>query len=201
MTNGKRTKQALDALLLLLDSNRDRAAVKFENVRRRLIFYFLWRGCSTPEDLVDRTVDRVSGKLVEGVEIENVEAFWFGVARMVLKEHWTARGKQPASIVDLPKDREPSIDPAMRERDREAARFEEDKNECMRACLQRLPENDRNLMIAYCGGEDKEQVAISQGAKLPNLRVKVHRLRTKLRKCLDDCISDRMKFSVGFKHS
>jgi hypothetical protein len=39
------TSEALDRLLEQLDSDRDRAAEKYEQIRQRLIKLFRWRGC------------------------------------------------------------------------------------------------------------------------------------------------------------
>jgi len=42
-----------DAMLRLFDADREVAAVKYENVRSRLIAFFEWRGCLSAEDLTD----------------------------------------------------------------------------------------------------------------------------------------------------
>jgi len=42
------TAQALDALLALLDSDRDRAGEKYEEIRLRLTRYFEWAGAQAP---------------------------------------------------------------------------------------------------------------------------------------------------------
>ena len=183
------TGDGFEMLMLLLDPDPDSAAVKFQQVRRRIISYLSRRGCRIAEDLVDEAVKRVSAKLSAGVEIGNIDHYWYGVARNVLREYWSAQGKEHIqSIADLTPSEEPFVDPAAAEREDEAIQIEELKNECMRRCLKSLPNDERTLIIEYCKKGDREQLALSLGLTLKNLRVRVHRLRERLNGCLKNCI-------------
>ena len=184
------TGDGFERLMLLLDLDRDRAGAKYEDAHRRLMYYFRSHGCSMAEDLVDETVSRITKKIAEGTEIRNIDRYWFGVARNILSEHWVALGKQGLCLSDLPPHREPFIDPVTIEQDREDARLEDRKNECMRACFRSLPAEDRKLMTEYCGKGDREKIALLVGTTLRALRVKIHRSRVKLKRCLHDCLQD-----------
>ena len=83
------TKEALDKLLACLDQNREQAASRYEIIRRKLMKYFECRGCCSPEDLADETINRVARRIYEGKEIWTSEPanYFYGVARNVLKEY------------------------------------------------------------------------------------------------------------------
>jgi RNA polymerase sigma factor (sigma-70 family) len=177
-------KDDLDRLLLLLDPDRDRAGAMYVDLRRRLLYYFTFRGCLTGEELVDETITRVIRKLASGEEVINVGGYMFGVARFVLMEYRGGLGKEIAEIGDLAPSQQPYIDPLALEREREADGLTQRKHECMRRCLESLPLDERQLITDYCVKTDREQIASRLGASLKTLRVKVHRIRAKLKECL-----------------
>jgi len=80
--------KSFDSLLQFLDTDRELAGIRYEQIRRRLIRLFEWRGVNEPEDLADQTIDRVSRRLSEGVELRsgNSFAYFAGVAHLVYKE-------------------------------------------------------------------------------------------------------------------
>src|SRR5690349_7311812 len=80
------TPEAWDKFLLLLDVNRESAGEKYENIRRRLIFYFECRKRQEAEDLADETITRVIKRYNEGVHIDDVMRYAYGVARIVFLE-------------------------------------------------------------------------------------------------------------------
>ena len=59
------SQEAFDALLKWLDSDREQAAMKYEDIRKRLIKIFTGRDCVEAEDLADETINRVVSKLDE----------------------------------------------------------------------------------------------------------------------------------------
>src|SRR5689334_8976445 len=69
MTKTKEIDQTkFEKLLVWLNADRDKAGQKYESIRQRLIYIFRQRGCSTPEDLADETIDRVIQKIEKLVE-------------------------------------------------------------------------------------------------------------------------------------
>src|SRR5437016_12554129 len=58
-------QEQFDQLLSWLSPDRNTAAEKYEWIRKRLIKMFVCRGSNIPEDLADRTVNRVARKLRE----------------------------------------------------------------------------------------------------------------------------------------
>jgi len=87
MSNWVPTREAWDKFLRLLDHDIEVAAEKYENIRRRLIFYFECRKRHESEDLADETITRVIKRYNEGVEIDEVMRYCYGVARIVFLEN------------------------------------------------------------------------------------------------------------------
>src|SRR6266550_5419038 len=91
------TRESFDSLLAWLDSERDEAGRKYEEIRLRLIKIFVCRGCHEPEDLADETINRVSKKLreIESTYLGNPALYFYGVANKVHLEYLRRR---PAPI-------------------------------------------------------------------------------------------------------
>src|SRR5437667_247442 len=53
------TQSAFDKFLACLDQDRDGAGLRYELIRSKLINYFDWRDCPSPEDHADETINRV----------------------------------------------------------------------------------------------------------------------------------------------
>ena len=173
----------LDALLGMLDPDRNRAAEKYETIRRRLIRLFEWRGCKFPEDLADKTLDRVARRMSEGVEVRSADPFGYfcGVAHLVFKEEWrrAAREQKALDSGDWPPS-QPEEEPD----DRRLA--------CLRKCLEQLPADQRRLLLQYHQGEDnirnRKQLSDELGIPINALRIRVHRVRRKLEDCIESCL-------------
>ena len=52
------TQEEFDNLLGFLDPSAEVAGQKYEEIRRRLNKIFTCRGCTSPEELVDKSIDR-----------------------------------------------------------------------------------------------------------------------------------------------
>jgi hypothetical protein len=80
--------RSFDALLQFLDADRELAGIRYEQIRKRLIRLFEWRGANEPENLADEAIDRVSRRLSEGIELRSSDPFGYfaGVAHLVYKE-------------------------------------------------------------------------------------------------------------------
>src|SRR5450631_1079624 len=91
----------LDRLLLRLNSDRTVASTKYEEIRRTLIKFFDWNGCSLRAgELTDETLNRVAGKL-KTEPIQNMNAYAVRVARFVRLEDFK-RHQGESSIEDIP---------------------------------------------------------------------------------------------------
>lgn len=174
---------AFTALLNRLDPNPAAAAEKYEQLRRALRKLFAWKGDLDPDAGADETLDRLARRLERGEPIADVPSFARGVARLVRLE----RQRQPM-MVDMEATREPAA-PA-RQDDGPWA-------ECLEGCLDALPQDERDLILAYYVGQGASRIAaratMAQAMGLSDnaLRHRAQRLRDRLRSCAEACAEAR----------
>lgn len=176
------TREEFEALLAQLDTDRERAAKRYEEIRRRLIRLFEWRGCAAPEDLADATIDRTARRMAEGVELRSTDPYGYfcGVAHLLYKEELrrAAREHRMLESGELPL---PIAFPDEEE-------LEDRRLQGLRRCLDLLPADQRDLALRYHQGGDniRNRRAISEELGLPlnALRIRVHRVRRRLEACL-----------------
>lgn len=180
------SQEAFDALLASLESDRVHAGEQYELLRHKLMKFFGWRGAHDPAAWADETLNRVARRIEQGEQVPSVPAYAAGVARMVWRE--AARQQDRAHELD---DRTPA--PAVDTEDADAAaRFE-----CLDMCLEALPTDQRELVLAYFAEEkgakidNRKQMAARLGIEINALRIRVHRIRTKLERCVKACVSRR----------
>lgn len=184
------TREALDTLLASLDSDRERAGQKYEDVRRRLQKFFTWRGSRRPDELADETIDRVCRRLREGEVIRAAEpaAYFYGVARNVLREEWDRERmwKTVEETLSGPvRTPPPPSDAAVEDR----------RLECLQRCLGALPPESRQLVLRYYQEEkgakigNRKALAAALGVAMNILRIRMHRIRVRLEACARDCLA------------
>ena len=177
------TPKAFDQFLSLLDLDRDRAGESYEMLRRNLIQLFIWRGCRNPESHADETINRVIRKIDEGEEIRDPVSYAHGVARRLLLEIFKKQEREQIGIDELP----PLVaQPA--EQDDETGVL------CLRRCLNRLPEESRQLIVLYYQGEksakieNRKRLAEGMRVTLGALRSRAFDLRQRLQGCIERCM-------------
>ena len=179
--------ESLEGLINLLDVNSNGPpGAGYQLVRMKLIKFLEWQKCVAAEELTDETIDRVAKKVGQGQQIENLMGYFYGVARLVLKEYERAQLRHQRAVATLPRSTEEVDD------DKEAAI---PRLECSKNCLEELPETDRDLIVAYCRPdgrpktERRQDLATKLGIKRENLRLRAFRIREKLDKCVADCLN------------
>jgi RNA polymerase sigma factor (sigma-70 family) len=190
-------KEALDKLLICLDTDEQRAAEKYENVRRKLIAFFESRGCTFSEDCTDISITRAARRILEGQEITttNILSYFLGIAWNVLQEYRKeAKNTHYSSIDDLSVLAQLSVDPE-KTRTQEAERLlKEQRAECLERCLQSLPQENRELIIRYYDGEtsrkikSRKKMAERLGITTNALGIRALRIRDKLEDCSKKCL-------------
>jgi DNA-directed RNA polymerase specialized sigma subunit, sigma24 homolog len=178
------TQESFEKLLAWLDSNREEAATKYENTRHRLIKYFVCNGCGDQDEvLADKTLDRVAKKLEQGEIPEPFTGdkvlYFLAFARNIRLEHLSDH--KPLELI-----------PPVTVPDRT-----EDEDACLEKCVPILPTEDRWLAIEYYRCEKTTKVghhkklAEQLGLSLAGLRTRIHRVRERLRPCIEECL-DRL---------
>lgn len=173
-------QDAWNRLLASLDGDADRAALLYEELRRKLIRFFDWNGAASPEELTDITLDRLTRKLQENMVAGSVQSFAYGIARLVLREQWKIDSRFERGGAAL-----------LRERATERE-IENGLIERLRECLAKLSRESRELILAYYD-EDKirkvkhrQDLATALGVPLTTLRLRAHRLRARLENCVNN---------------
>ena len=178
------TKDSLEKLLLCLDEDRELAAKKYETLRLGLVRFFEWRGCAFPEEHADEAIDRVASKLDQGEEIGNMGQYAIGVARYVFLEVVKERQKQEAVLRQLP--RETVVEDPF---------ASEARLKCIRHCLQSLPRENYEMVIAYYREDGGNKIVLRKGMAQQlgisprALRMRLQRIRAGLERCAADCLN------------
>jgi len=171
-------QEDFDRLLLWLDPDRERAGLIYEKIRWRLIAILASRGCLTPEELADETIDRVACRVVD---IQQTYAgdkaiYFLGVMNNVHHEYL----RRPT----LPRLVEPHEDTETKEQ----------VHACLDNCLARLAPYSREVIEKYYS-ENKQakidlrkQIARQLNIKATTLRLRALRIREKLQICIERCL-------------
>jgi len=174
-----------DDLLAWLDSDRDKAAQKYETIRAGLIRTFVAKGFSGAEDMADEAITRVTRRLPEIRDgyVGEPARYFHGVARNIIREAYRpkeiATDTIPVSWMQVTN--------------------RSDLYECLLQCLKFLPPEKRDIALDYhvYEGHDKveqhkamaEELGISENA----LRGRAHRIRNELEKCVMQCVGTLRK--------
>ena len=179
MKNWDFSEGAFSRFLARLNADPALAGEEYEKLRTRLIYFFERKGCRTPAELTDETINRVVRKIYEGQEIRDLYKFASGVARLVLLEHW-----------DDPRREWEQIDERQSAPDFVDRDFDEQRLNCMRDCLGKLSPDDRGLITENCTNDKngKLKLANDLGITINALRLKVFRIRTRLNECYEKCV-------------
>jgi len=179
------TQPAFDGLLALLGPDRDVAANRYLEIRRNLVRLFEWRGCSTPEEYADETINRCARKISDGEAIRDVPTYCIGIARMLLLEMGRDRAMQARPLEEAP---EPHLVPPEPEGD------DDRRVECLRSCLGQLSPDHRRLILSYYQGDkgakikNRNGLTRTLGISPGTLRMRALRLRASLQACAENCM-------------
>ena len=174
------SQESFDALLDWLDSDREQAGLKYEQIRRNLIKIFINRGCAEAEDIADETINRVVSKLDE-VKKEftgDPARYFYGVANKIFLEFQRRKPPEPPSS---PPDNPNRVEQEFR---------------CLEQCVGQLSEENRELLLLYYQAQGRDKIerrkwlADKLGIRPNALRIRAFRLRTALQQCVEKCVKD-----------
>lgn len=177
------TPEAFRALLAALDPDWERAGERYEEIRRSLVCFFQWRGCTSPEDHADETFNRVARKIEEGEVIRDPASYFHGVARLLLLELFKSQTRERNALSRM------SLNVAS-DTDKDTADLEEARLNSLRRCLGKLPPESRHFITQYYQGEKRAKIEgrlrLAEQMRIPlnALRLRARRLREKLEICV-----------------
>lgn len=183
------TREGLEALLAYLDPDRERAGEKYQQIRQRLVKLFECRGAASPEEHADETIDRVARRLAEGEQVRSRDpaAYFHGVARNVLREHWTRPRDRVVALT-------PGLDRASPDPSGDDTGDAEARFRCLEGCLAALPAEMSRVITVYYGqaGAEKiarrKELAAELGISNDALWARAHRIRARLEHCVRECM-------------
>jgi RNA polymerase sigma factor (sigma-70 family) len=181
-------QESFDSLLAWLDSDREQAARRYEEIHQTLVKLFTWRDIPDAEDLADETINRVAQKQQELKEryIGDPARYFYGVANKILLEYMREHRRDPpmaaTSVVPSPEDR-----PQMYDRE----------YDCLEECLEKLSPANRELILSYYSQQKwakvghRKELAEKLRLDANALRVRAFRVRQALEKCVRTCLDNK----------
>lgn len=182
------TQESFDVLLGWLHPDREQAGEKYIKICATLVKGFRSHGCAVPEELADETINRVARKLPEIIDtyVGDPEPYFYRVAHYVHLEHL----RREPTTTELPENiREPTT---TEEED------EEPLYACLEQCMGQLTTHSREIVSEYYQGEKRVKIdarktlAERLGINLSTLRLRAHRIRAQLKKCVRHCAAERV---------
>jgi DNA-directed RNA polymerase specialized sigma24 family protein len=180
------TPQSFEKLLACLSPDRDEAGRQYEIVRVKLMRFFEWRASGSPDQHVDETFDRVMRRIDEGENIANLMGYFYQVAKFVFME--ALKDQERARVAS---NTIPTTAPAAQLDDGDS----DPRLRCFDRCLDELPVESRNLIMNYYQEEGRtkidlrKQLADRLNIPLNALRIRTHRIRVSLEKCMTACLA------------
>ena len=171
-------QEEFDRLLSWLDPEPERAGLIYEKIRWRLVAILASRGCATPEELADETIDRVARRVadIQASYVGDKAIYFLGVMNNVHHEYL----KRPF----MPRPPEPDNDVETREK----------THLCLDKCLDKLTPESRRMIEQYYAENKRakidlrKRIAAELGIGLSTLRLRALRIRDKLQICIQQCL-------------
>jgi DNA-directed RNA polymerase specialized sigma24 family protein len=172
-------QEQFDRLLGWLDPDRESAGLKYECIRKRLIKIFVCRGSKTPEELADKTINRVARKLpeIQAGYVGNPAHYFCGVASNVFLESLKKERTPAVRLAPLPV----------------ADQVDERDYACLEKCVDKLSDSEKDLVLAYYQHEKhakidhRKKLAEQLGIGMNALRIRACRIRAALQECVELC--------------
>jgi len=189
------TPSAFALLLKWLDADEALAGETHERLRRKLLIFFEHRGCQHPEELTDKTLDRIARKLAAGEEIQVADpaAYCYGIAHNLLKEYWRDPARAIVALDSSPLNSHLSTHAAAVHSSTDEFEQTEIDLDHLSICLKKLPPADRELILLYYQGEHRDRINNRQelaqrlGVSPGSLRIRALRIREQLHDCINRC--------------
>ena len=183
------TQTDFDTLLQWFSPNREVAGAKYEEIRKGLIRYFSFKGCSESENLADETINRVAKKLSSLNTENNFKhiTYFYGFASKIYLE---SRNKAENNTTEFDPGQHSNL---IVEVDDE----KEDRHQCLDSCLAKLSPEERNLAIEYFSKdksakfEHRRKIAEKLNIKPGAMHVRIYRLKENLRNCVENCMKKK----------
>jgi hypothetical protein len=174
------TPEAFGRFLRWLSDDDELAVREYEVIRKKLVRYFIHKGCDDPAVLFDETIDVVVGKIDMCALCPNPLSYCFGVARNVWRRN--QRNPTPVPLVqDIASSGNPTLE------------IQELQLNCLEHCLSHLSPSDRDVVTRYHEKQGRAKIDVrrllaDEHGGMNALRISVCRIRKDLRACVIECL-------------
>ena len=173
------TPEAFGKFLRWLSEDDELAVREYQRIRTKLTRFFIHKGCTDADDLFDKTVDIVVGKIESCAQYSNPLAYCYGVARNV----WYQDTRERKLVV---------IDTDVASLEHPDPKVRELELQCLDRCLTQLSPGDREIIVQYHAGQGRDKIQarklLAAGVGGTNvLRIRMCRIRKELRTCVAAC--------------
>jgi len=173
------TPEGFGKFLRWLSEDDELAVREYQMIRMKLVRFFIHKGCADPDELFDKTVDIVVGKIESCAECPRPLAYCYGVARNV----WYQDIRERKSV---------TLDGDVVSPEYQDTNVHELKLQCLERCLGQLAPGDRDIVAKYHGGQGRDKIEVrrllADGVGGGNaLRIRMCRIRKELRICVVEC--------------
>jgi DNA-directed RNA polymerase specialized sigma24 family protein len=186
------SEQSFARFLAWLDQGSNSDGQSYLDMRDRLVTYFDRKNCSSPDELADETLNRVTRRLEEEGEIDSdaPAKYCYTVARYVFLESLRSGREKHVSIDEASEQGKRELAAPEASDDKE---LKEKMLTCLDHCTSKLDESSRSIIIRYYHGKEREKIenrramAHDLGISVNALSIRACRIRTKLEACVGDC--------------
>ena len=176
------TPEEYQKLLLWIDKDCNEAAQKLLLIQSRVTKIFISRGCVHAEELTDEVRNRIAVRIDKvSQSFSDPLRCFIGFLDHVHQEY--NRDEMNRAKAKLPEPPRPE-------------KVLEQEDDCLQRCLEALPEQERNILVRYFGGDgaerraERKKLAIELNVTANALRIQAHRLRIKTLQCLRRCLDE-----------
>jgi RNA polymerase sigma factor (sigma-70 family) len=174
------THNDFELLLAWLSNDREVAGELYEKIRQGLIRFFYFKGCRNGEDLADETISRVTKKLTSlDLSTETKPAaIFYGFAKNIVFEEFKKEKREGLLDENIAATNQT---------------YKETNFRCLDNCLLELPQTERDIVTRYYSRDKSEkydqrrELASEYGISIELMYVKLHRIRKRLRVCIENC--------------
>jgi DNA-directed RNA polymerase specialized sigma24 family protein len=179
---------AFEQLLAALDVDRERAGAQYRQLHLQLVKFFEWQCSGQADQQADEVIDRLTRRIARGDHIDNLQAYAYGVAKLLLLE----------ARKELEREKRVHTQLLWFAKSRSEGNVESEEalqqQECFDNCLETLTGKNRSIILGYYAGERRSKIegrrelAAALGTDLNALRVRAYRIRSQLENCVSHCV-------------
>jgi hypothetical protein len=180
-SKGEKSQFFSALLTFLCPDDPDEASRRYLRLHQKLAGYFRLKGMYDSVNDADDALDRAGEKIVKGLDIPDIDKFCMGIARNIVHERLRQKKREESAFLKFLYNSQDNSTEALVDR----------ITNLMKPCFEKLPQDDRNLLTAYCKvpqgverAEHRRQLAAAVESTISALRIRVTRLRRGLQNCV-----------------